>query len=144
MTTVCFEFDGVLAEYTGWQGHEHIGEPIEAMIELLKELHGRGYHLALCTTRLNESPFVDEIRFDTVVQDGLARKLLEGWLEEQGILKCFRYIDGSKPMADYYIDDKALRFGGVAIDCESAMYEGALDDDDIRRILFKKREEHGN
>jgi hypothetical protein len=139
MTTVCFDFDGVLAEYSGWKGHEHIGEPIESMIELVTELHGRGFVLFLCTTRLNDFPFADRPHeVDRVVQTGYAAEILHGWLQEQGIETYFSHIGCDKMMADYYIDDKALRFGGVGIDCGSAMYEGALDDDDIRRIIIKR------
>ena len=138
MTTICFDFDGVLAEYNGWKGHEHIGEPIEAMIELVKELYGRGYFLALCTTRLNPNPFPSDVnKLDDVVAQGDALEIVTDWLIKNNIFTCFHYVDSRKPMADYYIDDKALRFGGVVIDCGSAMYEGALDYDDIRRIIIR-------
>ena len=139
MASVCFDFDGVLAEYDGWKGHEHIGKPIHENIELVKRLHSRGVKLALCSTRLNSQPFIDEPnRIDGYVSGGDALLFVLDWLKEQGIDKCFNMVQGEKPMADYYIDDKALRYGKVND------YKGTLLGVDIYDILLSEKRENRN
>lgn len=136
MVSVCFDFDGVLAEYSTWKGHEHIGKPIEETIELVKRLHENGVKLALCSTRLSSTPFIDEpTRYDKEVTEGDSLLILCDWLIEQGIRDCFKMIQGEKPMADYYIDDKALRYG------QEKDYMGTLIGSDLYEILLKYRDQ---
>jgi len=135
MANICFDFDGVLAEYTTWKGHEHIGKPITENIELVKRLHAQGDNLALCSTRLSSTPFIDEpTRYDKMVTEGDSLLIVCDWLIEQGIRDCFRMIQGEKPMADYYIDDKGLRYG-----LEND-FRGTLTGSDLYRILLQNRE----
>ena len=134
MTTVCFDFDGVLAEYDGWKGHEHIGKPIEENIHLVGVLHNAGFTLVLSTTRLNDFPFVDKpYEVDRVVQTGHAAEILHGWLQEQGIETFFARIWCDKVMADYYIDDRALRYG------LEKDFKGTLIGSDLYEILLNEK-----
>lgn len=131
MKSVCFDFDGVLAEYDSWKGHEHIGKPIKENIELVKKLHKKGFKLALCSTRLSSTPFIDEpTRYDKEVTEGDSLLIVCDWLIEQGIRDCFKMIQGEKPMADYYIDDKGLRYG------QEKDNKGTLLGTDLHQILL--------
>lgn len=47
-----FDLDGTLARYEGWQGIEHIGEPIAEMRDLMKELDYRGQKVKIFTARV--------------------------------------------------------------------------------------------
>lgn len=48
------DFDGTLAEYTGWQGHEApLGAPIPKMVERVKEWVRNGKDVRLFTARWN-------------------------------------------------------------------------------------------
>jgi len=107
---IVFDFDGVLCEYQGWRGHDNIGEPIMPMVDLVIDLHKKGHKLKLCTTRLNPHPFGDE-RIDEDVVSLKAKRTIIDWLDRHGILDCFVEITGYKPYGEYYIDDRALRYG---------------------------------
>jgi hypothetical protein len=39
------DLDGTLAQYEGWQGHLHIGSPVEAMVERVRSWVERGHPL---------------------------------------------------------------------------------------------------
>ena len=51
---VVVDLDGVLAEYHGWQGEEHIGAPIKGAREFLEEL-GKRYRIVVATARINST-----------------------------------------------------------------------------------------
>lgn len=131
--TICFDFDGVLAEYDKWRGHAIIGKPIEENIELVRRLHREGNILILCTTRLNDYPFVDKPdKKDESVVNGFASEFLRHWLKDQGILECFSVMGCKKLFADYYIDDRALRYG------LEKDFKGTLTGQDLYQILLNK------
>jgi len=46
------DLDGTLAEYHGWQGHRHIGEPIPAMLERVKQWLADGKDVRIFTARV--------------------------------------------------------------------------------------------
>ena len=47
---VCVDFDGVLAEYTGWKGPEHLGEPMPGAKEFLQGILDLGMKTIVLTT----------------------------------------------------------------------------------------------
>lgn len=47
-----FDLDGTLAVYDGWRGPEHIGEPIPAMVNKVKELLVEGKEVRIFTARV--------------------------------------------------------------------------------------------
>jgi len=73
------DFDGTLAEDTGWKGFRHLGKPIPEMIKKVKEWLEEGDEVVVHTARLtwtSESPFnpADE----QLDRDGIIA-LLEEW-----------------------------------------------------------------
>lgn len=50
------DLDGTLAEYHGWQGPEHIGAPIPAMVERIKRWLGAGKDVRIFTARVGGDP----------------------------------------------------------------------------------------
>lgn len=107
--TFAFDFDGVLAKYDGWKGHHHMGEPIEGMRELLLSLKEFGHTIIIFTTRgCNE---------------------IHEWCEKYNMPHDYinhnPLLQGNnpgKPIADFYIDDRAVRFTNIAklkLDLES-------------------------
>lgn len=46
------DLDGTLAEYDYWRGPEHIGAPIEAMVERVKRLLAAGKDVRIFTARV--------------------------------------------------------------------------------------------
>jgi len=129
---IVFDFDGVLAEYDRWEGHDVFGKPILENIELVKELWEAGHRLKLCTTRLNPYPLGLDGKPDKVVLEGRALELIKNWLWLHDILHCFCEITGYKPYGDYYIDDRALRYG------LEKDYKGTLSGINLFQILLNE------
>lgn len=64
-----FDLDGTIAKYHGWQGEEHIGDPIPSMIQMIKLLLERGKTVKIFTARAaDENP--------------VAIKAIEKWCKE--------------------------------------------------------------
>lgn len=47
-----FDLDGTLAVYNGWQGIDHIGEPVKPMVDLIKRMHDEGKIVKIMTARV--------------------------------------------------------------------------------------------
>lgn len=54
---VGFDLDGTLAHYDHWRGEEHIGDPVPAMVKLLKEWRANGYPVRIFTARASTVNF---------------------------------------------------------------------------------------
>ena len=50
------DLDGTLAEYDGWQGIDHIGEPIPAMVNRVKDWVRTGQEVRIVTARVSGLP----------------------------------------------------------------------------------------
>ncbi len=94
-----FDFDGVIAEYDGFKGHEHTGEPIRASVEAIRTLKVQGHKILIYSTRSSQS--------------------LQRYCETHQIPVDYYNenpeVDSAnkgKPAANIYIDDRALRFNG--------------------------------
>lgn len=48
---IAVDLDGTLAHYDGWKGYEHIGKPIPAMLERVKEWIDKGKEVHILTAR---------------------------------------------------------------------------------------------
>lgn len=100
--TICIDFDGVLADYSeGFQGEDKFGEMVPNADNGTAILKKKGYTIIIYTTR----PVTDA---------------LKAWLKENNIT--YDYInenpdqpkaaEGSKLIADIYLDDRAVCFRG--------------------------------
>lgn len=47
-----FDLDGTLAKYDGWKGIDHIGEPVEPMVDLIRKMHDEGKVVKILTARV--------------------------------------------------------------------------------------------
>ncbi len=47
-----FGLDGTLAEYDGWKGIDHIGEPVKPMVDLIRRMHDEGKVVKIITARV--------------------------------------------------------------------------------------------
>jgi hypothetical protein len=50
------DLDGTLAEYDGWKGETHIGDPIPAMVQRVKEALADGKTVRIFTARMSNMP----------------------------------------------------------------------------------------
>ncbi len=121
--TVAVDLDGVLAQYTGFRGPEHIEDPIPGAKQFLSDLSEK-YTLVVYTAR------------DTAI----AREWLEKWDMWQHVSDVnFCRINGAggKPVAIAYVDDRAVRFMGsyelAHIDVDRLAAEGIKKDTSKRR-----------
>jgi adenylylsulfate kinase len=89
---VCVDFDGVLAEYTGWKGPENLGRPRAGAREFLEEIGHLGMKVIILTTR-------DPLNVDE-------------WLRRYGLYHLVDRVTQQKPPALTYIDDRAICFQG--------------------------------
>jgi hypothetical protein len=104
--TIAVDFDGVLAEYDGWKGHEVLGAPRSDVIHALRILREEGWKIIIHTTRAEEH-IIGYLRNNCIPYDEINHN--------SSYTNC-----GSKPVATVYWDDRALRYSGNAMnDLES-------------------------
>lgn len=109
MSTICFDFDGVINSYTsGWQGPAVLPDPpVVGVRDLIAEIRRRGHIVVVQSTRAT---------FD----DG-AKEAIEEYLRRHNIV--VDEVTGKKPKAKLYVDDRGFRFTG---DCSAVL--AMLDD----------------
>jgi hypothetical protein len=61
------DLDGTLAHYDGWKGVEHIGEPVPAMVERVKQWLAEGKDVRIFTARVHDA--VQQIRVREVIEE---------------------------------------------------------------------------
>jgi len=93
------DLDGTLAHYDGWRGIDHIGEPVPAMIERVRNWLAAGQEVRIFTARVCE-PRMGGPGDDTAV---LARYHILQWLIIHGLLR----PDGT-PLAVTNVKDFAM------------------------------------
>lgn len=87
------DLDGTLAEYHGWKGIEHIGEPVPEMLERVKYWIESGHRVKILTARAGESAAIPHI---------------EAWLTKHGLSGI--EITNVKDFGMYEIwDDRAVQ-----------------------------------
>ena len=97
---IAVDFDGVIHEKTEY-GDGSLGAPVAGAIEALNALHEQGHDVFIYTSRLSTGwPDYREVR------------KLTDWLRRHGLT--FSLMVTAKPIADVYVDDKALRFSSWA------------------------------
>ena len=89
--TICIDLDGVLAQYSGWNGPDHIGEPMPGAGDFLEAL-APDHQVVIHTTR--QYPGVWD------------------WLIKHGLRDYISGITSIKVPAVAYIDDRAIEFRG--------------------------------
>lgn len=101
MKTVCVDIDGTLVHYDGWKGHENFGKIVEGAKEAMDTLHNHGWYIIIFTTRANKESIRNFLERSGIVYDSINENPYQ---PENAI--------GGKPIADVYIDDRAITFEG--------------------------------
>ena len=100
---IAVDFDGVIHGYSqGWQGGDIYDPPVPGVKEAMEELKAKGHTLYIFTTRTNKIFHKDE-------KD--QKKAIEVYMKEHDIPFDKIWTFG-KPMADIFIDDRAIGFRG--------------------------------
>lgn len=95
--TIAIDFDGVVHKYSeGWKNGEVYDEPVDGALEAIRKLYGKGYSIAIFSTR---EPEKMEDWFWTWYDRKFPRS------EHIPII-----FTKEKPPAIAYIDDRGIRF----------------------------------
>jgi hypothetical protein len=97
---VAVDVDGVLAQYDGWKGIDHIGDPILGAVEFTRDLSAY-VDVLIFTSRCCEELNKPE-------KAHLLRDRLVKWLDQHGFTYADVYVGQGKPPASAYIDDRAV------------------------------------
>ena len=102
--TIAIDFDGVLHRYSkGWLKVDYVYDPpVEGAAQALIKLKEQGHKI-----------YVFSVRTNTIYHKDAKHqaKIMADWLQEHGI-PYDRIWTFSKPLADIYIDDRAIGFKG--------------------------------
>ena len=88
-----FDLDGTLAKYDKWEGIDHIGEPIEPMVNLIKKMHSEGRVVKILTARV--APRHNVNTDPSLGPDG-PKDVYDG---EQSVSTFMRHADGTPSCA---------------------------------------------
>ena len=108
---VGFDLDGTLATYTSWQGPTVIGEPIQPMIDKVKQLLSTGTEVRIFTARVCSQTLPTE--------KVLAIEAIENWCMEHIGQKLPITAEKDWNLIEYY-DDRA-----VSIEYNTGRIKGA-------------------
>jgi len=77
------DLDGTLARYDGWKGPEHIGEPVQPMLDRVKEWIGEGKEVRIFTARAWAPTLFDDPERNVEAQ--IAVQAIKKWLRKHGL-----------------------------------------------------------
>jgi hydroxymethylpyrimidine pyrophosphatase-like HAD family hydrolase len=99
--TIAVDFDGVIADYDGWEGQGSLGQPRKDVLEALTQLREEGWKIVVYSCR--------------------AATDIDAYLVANGVpfdeinANSSRATKGPKPSASVYWDDRAVRYSGNAL-----------------------------
>ncbi|CAN5209323.1 hypothetical protein BH20ACI2_BH20ACI2_24470 [soil metagenome] len=102
---VCLDLDGVLAKYDGWQGYDHIGEPLPGACEFAESIN-KIADIVIFSARCSQDQGGEYE--PTVLTAGQLRIKIVGWLESHNIPYSDVYMGKGKPRVAAFIDDRAV------------------------------------
>lgn len=96
--TISIDFDGVLHDYSaGWQGYVPTGAPIAGSQAFVRACATEGLEIIVSTCRAYTQ---------------IGREAVRAWLERYDFPAEFMHVTCEKPHADWYVDDRGIRFQG--------------------------------
>lgn len=127
---VCLDLDGVLAEYHGWEGPDHIGPPLPGALKFAKTV-AKLADIVIFTGRCSEEPGDRDVVQS--ISPGQMRIKVIDWLEKHGFPFVDVYIGQGKPRVHAFIDDRAVQ-------CSPQLDPDAYTEAETQlRILLKRK-----
>lgn len=99
--TICIDFDGTIAKYDGFKGIGIFGDPIKGVKEALLDLKSAGKKIIIYTTRGEVNTVAEYLRVWHIPFDFINETPCNS-----------ANMSKAKPIADVYIDDRAIQFKG--------------------------------
>lgn len=117
--TICIDFDGVIADYQGWQGEDKFGSPIQGVQSAMDTLKNEGYTIIIFTTRKDTEALRKYLKENDIRYDYINENPEQPTGSNPG-----------KPIADMYVDDRSIRFRGNWLDAirEIAWFKSYKED----------------
>lgn len=122
--SVAVDLDGTLAQYDGWKGAEHIGQPFKGAVQFTKALKQAGFHIIIHTARTCEAN----------AYQGKSARIARRWLKDHGFKFDEVWTGVGKPIACAYVDDRAVQ-------CTAQLYGPAHYNFVLARIMALAGEE---
>ena len=101
MKTICIDIDGTICRYEGWTGPDQFGDVLPGAREAIAKLKQDGWFIIIYTTRADKTALSKFLRSKDICFDAIN----ENPHQPQNAI-------GGKPMADVYLDDRAVTFKG--------------------------------
>lgn len=101
MKTICIDIDGTICTYSGWRGSDKFGEVLPDAAESILRLHEDGWFVIIFSTRSDKIEVEKFLRSNNIFFDAVN----ENPHQPENAL-------GGKPIADVYLDDRAVTFRG--------------------------------
>jgi len=95
MSKIAVDLDGTLAHYDHWRGNEHIGAPIQPMVDQVKEWIEQGHDVEIFTARVSVTSEAPDAAYH-----------ISKWLREVG-LPDLEITAIKKKEFDAFYDDRA-------------------------------------
>lgn len=103
--TIAVDIDGtILKNLKIWKGIHHFGKPERKVKECLKFLRNHGFNILIHSTRLNPTCCENPLPW--------IRMNVEEILNEHGIPYDQLFTGIGKPLAEFYVDDRAVLYAG--------------------------------
>ena len=100
------DLDGTLAEYGGWQGPDHIGAPVPAMVERVRRWLAEGREVRIFTARVAQNaPFSVHYAIEQWCEKHLGQKLPVTHEKDYGMVelwddRCVQVVPNTGQRAD--------------------------------------------
>jgi len=98
--TVAVDIDGTLCHYEGWFGHERFGCVFPGAKEFLSKL-AEEFDIIIYSCRTSEE-------INSPGETAQAITNIQKWLESNGLIYHHIYVGKGKPIALFYVDDRAV------------------------------------
>ena len=101
MKTICIDIDGTICSYTEWIGATHFGDIIPSAVEMIRKLHDDNWYIIIYSTRSDNILIEKFLKSNHIYFDSINHNPYQP-----------KNAIGAKPLADVYLDDRAITFNG--------------------------------
>ena len=101
MRTVCIDIDGTISHYIEWVDSKTFGEVLPHCAETIHHLKADGWYVIIYTTRADKNEITKFLEANNVPFDAINENPHQP-----------NNAKGGKPIADVYVDDRAIQFDG--------------------------------